>query len=124
MKEYMTDDELLNLINDIEEHDIVQAPPRLSKEIIYKIEKKNKIIEYKRFRNRVITSVAAILIVTISAPCSTNYISENIENLSHYENVLNYKNTKDKLMDTTQNQMFINFEESHYISDLLNRKED
>ena len=65
------------------------------------------IIEYKRFRNRVITSVAAIIILTT--------FSSNWFKISYAE--------IDKL-ETTNNKIFTYFDNSHYISDLLNGKEE
>lgn len=103
MSEYMTDEELLQFINDVEMHDIVDAPPGLTDAVIDKINKKDKLIEYKRFRNRVIAAVAAILIITISAPNSIAYISKGMEKLSYGDSFMR---------------------QSYYISDLLNRKED
>ena len=54
---YLSDNELERLIADIEENDIVKAPPHFKQEIIERIDKRKQIIEYKRFRNRVIASV-------------------------------------------------------------------
>ena len=51
---YLSDNELERLIADIEENDIVKAPPHFKQEIIERIDKRKQIIEYKRFRNRVI----------------------------------------------------------------------
>ena len=67
MNEYMTDEELLELISDIEECNLVKAPPEIEEKVFDKIDKKKQIIEYKRFRNRVILAVAAAVII-ISIP--------------------------------------------------------
>lgn len=120
MREYMTDEELLKLINEVEKNDIVEVPPGLTEIVIDKINRKNKLIEYKRFRNRVIASVAAILIVTINAP----YASESIKKLSYNDNALNYKNIENELNYAAQKSLFGDLGESYRISNLLNRKED
>lgn len=100
MNGYMTDEELLKLISDVEENDIVEAPPQLAEKVIEKVNKKNRVLEYRRFRNRVIASVAAILVVTISGPKWLAHIPEK--------------------------EMFIsyNYEPSYHISDFLNGRED
>lgn len=68
MNEYMTDEELIKFISGIEENDCVKAPPEIKEKVFEKIDVKNQILEYKRFRNRVIAAVAAILIFTAIIP--------------------------------------------------------
>ena len=107
MNEYLTDEELLKLISDVEENDLVEAPPEIVEKVLEKIDKKKQIIEYKRFRNRVITSVAAIIILTTF---SSNWFKISYAEINKLE--------------TTNNKIFTYFDNSHYISDLLNGKEE
>ena len=124
MSEYMTDEELLQFINDVEQHDIVEAPPGLCEKVIGNINNKNRLIEYKKFRNRVIVSVAALLIITINAPYLTSFISENLLKISYNENILSDEKEEDFKTDSTQTQMFEELGQSYYISNLLHRKEE
>ena len=68
MNNYMTDEELLNFIADIEENELVNAPPQIEEKVFVSIDRHHQIVEYKKFRNRVIASVAAILIVISFVP--------------------------------------------------------
>lgn len=78
MNKYMTDEELEKFILDIEEHEIVKAPPQLLDNVFEEIDNRNKIVEYRKFRNRVIVSVAAILVITAFAPSWTKLMRENV----------------------------------------------
>lgn len=48
----------------------------------FQISKKDKFSEYKRFRNRVIVSVAAILVITTVAPVLSEILEENVNSIS------------------------------------------
>lgn len=102
MSQYMTDEELLDLISDVEENNLVAAPPQLAEKVIEKINKKNNVLEYKRFRNRVIVSVAALLAVTINGP---KWIAGG-------------------QFDIGRLHLLGDFENSYYISEFLNARED
>lgn len=109
MNEYMTDEELLKLINDVESSDIVKAPPEMVDKVFNKIDKKNQLIEYKRFRNRVIASVAAIIVVTMFTFENPLFIKENMHIYS---------------IETEDIQLSVNFRNSHYIRDFFNESEE
>lgn len=115
MKEYnyLSDNELERLIADIEENDIVKAPPHIKQEIIERIDKRKQIIEYKRFRNRVIASVAAIIILSVVTPSIKQMMPINISMVIAENN-----------LDLRGQRLLSNFGNTHYISDLLNRRED
>lgn len=113
MKEYMTDIELLDFISDIENKDLVKAPPGLSEAVLERIDKRSQIIEYKRFRNKVIAGVAAILILVPVGPGLLRLIPENKPDFIY--------NGFFKIQDT---EFFDDFGQSHYISDFLNGRED
>ena len=88
--DYLTDNELNCLMQEIEEHDLVFAPPDLQDKIInsvlqndqsevfdkeetcsiYKIDRssQDKILEYRRFRFRVLTAVAATVLAIFWMP--------------------------------------------------------
>ena len=88
--DYLTDNELNCLMQEIEEHDLVFAPPDLQDKIInsvlqndqsevfdkeetcsiYKIDRsgQDKILEYRRFRFRVLTAVAATVLAIFFMP--------------------------------------------------------
>lgn len=105
MNDYMTDEELFKFISDIEECDLVNAPPEIEQKVFDKIDKKAQILEYKRFRNRVIIAVAAAVAI-VSIPY------EKIIDLSGYEYV-RLSEYDEGIIDSLANR--------HYISDLLNK---
>lgn len=92
MNEYMTDDELSKLIADVEEHEIVKAPPGMADAVLDKVAKRSKIIEYKRFRNRVIASVAAALVIIATVPGWMKLIPETVFTLGNNYYISNYLN--------------------------------
>ena len=67
---YLSDEELNNLIAETE-NDLILAPPELEKEILESIQSR-KIVEFKRFRRQVASSiaagVAALLLLPIFLP--------------------------------------------------------
>lgn len=76
--EYLTDTELEKLIWQLEQSDLASAPPDLQSEILEKLEqeilekeernKQEKIVAYKRYRFRVLTTVAAAVLVVLILP--------------------------------------------------------
>ena len=74
--EYLSDTELENLICEIEQGDLVLAPPDLHLEIMEKLEileqekghDQDKVIAFKRYRFRVLTTVAAAVFVVLVLP--------------------------------------------------------
>lgn len=80
MKEYLTDDELLNFIADVEKNELVTAPPDIKDSVLGRIRRK-RVAEYKRFRNRVVVAVAAMLAIVIVTP---EWMKQNRETISAY----------------------------------------
>lgn len=76
--EYLTDAELDSLIQEIEQNEVVPSPPDLQEQILEALaqetkvlEERNardKVIEYKRYRFRVMTTVAAAVLVVFLLP--------------------------------------------------------
>ncbi len=76
--EYLTDAELESLIREIEQNELVPSPPDLQEQILEVLaqeakamEERNardKVIEYKRYRFRVMTTVAAAVLVVFLLP--------------------------------------------------------
>lgn len=81
-KNYLSDEELMQLIRDVEEHELVTAPPGLVESILKEVEisegrkivpvasKKEK--EFRRYSIRVITSVAAAIAIVFLTPSEGN----------------------------------------------------
>ena len=81
---YLSDEELENLIVDIEEHDLVSAPPELLNQVLSVIEdskpyiqnaipfdiQRKKTIEFRKYCFQVITSVAAAIVLVFLFPTS------------------------------------------------------
>lgn len=100
MNKYMTNEELLDFISNIEENELVKAPPQIEEKIFARIDRHRQIVEYKKFRNRVIASVAAILIVI-------SFVPESIKPMS-------------KIMPQSLGDLL----NSHYVSDLFYGREE
>ena len=76
--EYLTDAELDSLIREIEQHEMVPSSPDLQEQILAALDQeakaieeqkaREKIIEYKRYRFRVMTTVAAAVLVVFLLP--------------------------------------------------------
>ena len=76
--EYLTDAELESLIREIEQNELAPSPPDLQDQILEvlaqeakALEERNardKVIEYKRYRFRVMTTVAAAVLVVFLLP--------------------------------------------------------
>ncbi|MBQ9989927.1 MAG: hypothetical protein IJP31_03145 [Lachnospiraceae bacterium] len=77
-REYLTDTELESFIRKLEQNELVCAPPDMQSEILEKLEqeiweaeereKREKITAYKRYRFRVLTTVAAAVLVVFLYP--------------------------------------------------------
>lgn len=63
--EYLTDAELESMICELEQNELVSAPPDLQLEIL---EKQEKILAYKRYRLQVLTTVAAAVLAVFWFP--------------------------------------------------------
>lgn len=77
---YLTDEQLMQLIQDVEENELVSAPPGLLDTILQEVEKaekaqikpitsrENRVKEFRRYCIRVITSVAAAVSIIFFTP--------------------------------------------------------
>jgi len=87
--EYLTDTELDNLIQEIEKSELVSTPPDLQDQIMeawnqemHALEEqkaREKVIEYKRYRLRVMTTVAAAVLVVFLLPRLESLRQQEIE---------------------------------------------
>lgn len=113
-QEYLTDEELSALIEDVEQHDMVTAPPALRGAIvdaIESLEKKNdKIVEFRRFKARVIAAVAAIVILVMIMPEISGKIPER-----------EAKAWEETHVEIQEKETF-NLGESHIISSFINKR--
>ena len=110
MNEYMSDEELLKFIEDVENNDLVEAPLGIADNVFKRLDKKSKIAEYRQFRNRVIASVAAVIILATLLPEYSVRISAMQQHSVFEEHRSN-------------DEMFRAFRDSHYISDFLRKEE-
>ena len=88
-KEYLSDEELNCLIAEVEQSDLIPAPPDLAERIL-DAAGKNKVREFRRYCIRVWTSVAAAIVLTFLLPRLLSLIpvqNEQLE-LSRNEKVL------------------------------------
>lgn len=147
--EYLSDEELNNLILDIEENNLVDAPSYIQSNIIEIINNNanKRIAEYRRFRNQVIAAVAAILVIIPFAPKFSVLIQDNIERASVaseritdaskyliYDEGLNSPDGKDEhsINDVFPQQstkehsgkVLRQLTGSHYISNFINKREE
>lgn len=65
--EYLTDTELEDLIRSVEQKELLPAPPDLKEQILGTLGEEN-IIAFKRYRFRVLTTVAAAVLVIFLLP--------------------------------------------------------
>lgn len=147
MKGYLSDEELTSFISDIEENELVSAPPFVKEKVFNEIDKVKQIAEYNRYRNKVIAGVAAAIVMTSFLPKWTrlmpnsmnrfllkyeksveedrNKFTHNnrlIDRFNHY-NDTNYEE-KDDDYDMSHKEVFDVLKNSDFISDLLHRRED
>lgn len=81
--QYMSDDELLKMIEDVESEGLVQAPANIKSEVLKKIDTENlknhqkkKTVEFYRYSARVVFAIAAALLLLVISP---GFISETKE---------------------------------------------
>jgi len=113
--EYLTDTELDNLIQEIEKSELVSTPPDLQDQIMeawnqemHALEEqkaREKVIEYKRYRLRVMTTVAAAVLVVFLLPRLESLRQQEIESaqpLMKHEVVMKsrYETKEDALNDS------------------------
>lgn len=113
--EYLTDIELESLIQEIEKSELVSTPPDLQNQIMeawnqemHALEERKareKVIEYKRYRLRVMTTVAAAVLVVFLLPRLESLQQQEIESaqpLMKHEVVMKsrYETKEDALNDS------------------------
>ena len=113
--EYLTDTELESLIQEIEKSELVSTPPDLQNQIMeawnqemHALEERKareKVIEYKRYRFRVMTTVAAAVLVVFLLPRLESLQQQEIESaqpLMKHEVVMKsrYETKEDALNDS------------------------
>ncbi len=87
--EYLSDEELESLMQEIEQNELVSAPPDLQDQILEVLAQeakapaersaRDKIIEYKRFRFQVMTTVAAAVLAVFLLPRLESLQQQEIE---------------------------------------------
>lgn len=115
MNEYLSDEELLQYIAGIEKCDLVDAPHGITEKVLDKIYKKDQIVEYRKFRNKVIAAVACILVLTVIVPEWIKFRS----GISASELIKN-----EEKVDLAGSQIFGGLCDTHYISDFMNGREE
>jgi len=120
--EYLSDEELNNLIMDVEQNDMVTAPPNIQGSILeeldelvrYSVElpqksQGDKVVEFRRYRLRVIAAVAAVVAFVMIVPGFTRAIpKEDSANLID--------------ISITDRGWLKDIASSHYISDFINMR--
>lgn len=115
MRDYMNDEELMQFILDIENNELVDAPPTIAENVFEKIDKKNQIVEYKRFRNRVITAIACIWMLVVIIPA---FVKLRPSGMTTY-----YRQSEERI-DLADSKIFGRLCDTHYMSDLFNGREE
>ena len=103
---YLSEEELETLIADIEEHDLVQAPPDLLNQILYTIEEsepyiipyvqRKKTIEFRKYCLQVITSVAAAIVLVFLLPTSIQIQKSELPSIPSKDMILAKQTVKAK----------------------------
>ncbi len=107
---YLSDEELENLIVDIEENDLVSAPPELLNQVLSVIEdskqyiqntipfdvQRKKTIEFRKYCFQVITSVAAVIVFIFLFPTSTQMQKSELPSIPSKGIILEKQMTKSK----------------------------
>ena len=113
--EYLTDSELDSLIQEIEQSELVSTPPDLQDQIMEVLNQemhaleerkaREKVIEYKRYRFRVMTTVAAAVLIVFLLPRLESLQQQETESarpLTKHEIVMKsrYETKEDALSDS------------------------
>ena len=113
--EYLTDTELESLILEVEQNELVSAPPNLQDQILEVLDQeakaleeqkvRDKIIEFKRYRFRVMTTVAAAVLAVFLLPRLEGLQlqqTESTQPLTKHEMVMKgrYETKEDALNDS------------------------
>ena len=107
---YLSDEELEAFITDIEEHDLVSAPPELLSQILHTIElsescikpltsfelQRKKTIEFRKYCLQVITSVAAAIVLVFLFPMSIQMQKSELPSIPSKDMILAKQTVKTK----------------------------
>ena len=119
---YLSDEELEAFITDIEEHDLVSAPPELLSQILHTIElsesyikpltsfelQRKKTIEFRKYCLQVITSVAAAIVLVFLFPMSIQMQKLELPSIPSKDTILakqTVKTKSDVLEDSSREKM-------------------
>ena len=119
---YLSDEELEAFITDIEEHDLVSAPPELLNQILHTIElsescikpitsfemQRKKTIEFRKYCLQVITSVAAAIVLVFLFPMSIQMQKLELPSIPSKDTILakqTVKTKSDVLEDSSREKM-------------------
>lgn len=122
---YLSEEELENLILDIEENDLVSAPPELLNQVLNVIEsseqyiknpialevQRKKTIEFRKYCFQVITSVAAAIVVVFLFPTSTQIQKSELPSIPSKDMILAKQIVKSKEDTLSNNTKDITLEE-------------
>ncbi len=130
---YLSEEELEALVANIEEHDLVQAPPDLLNQILYTIEKsipfennasllekdsfyiqRKKTIEFRKYCFQVITSIAAAIVLIFLLPTSMQMQKSELPLIPSKDMILAKQTVKTK-SDVLEN----NNREKHKMEDIF-----
>lgn len=95
MNEYLSDEELKSFISHIEEKELVSAPPFVKEKVFNEIDKVKQIAEYRRYKNKVIAGVAAVIILSSFLPKWTRLMPDSMNRfVTRYEKSVEEDNNK------------------------------
>lgn len=131
---YLSEEELDLLISDIEEHDLVQAPPDLLNQILYTIEEsipfenntsllekdslqRKKTIEFRKYCLQVITSVAAAIVLVFLLPTSMQMQKSELPSIPSKDIILAKQTVKAK-SDVVENHNKEKTKTDHIFKDI------
>lgn len=131
---YLSKEELDLLISDIEEHDLVQAPPDLLNQILYTIEEsipfenntsllekdslqRKKTIEFRKYCLQVITSVAAAIVLVFLLPTSMQMQKSELPSIPSKDIILAKQTVKAK-SDVVENHNKEKTKTEHIFKDI------
>lgn len=131
---YLSKEELDLLISDIEEHDLVQAPPDLLNQILYTIEEsipfenntsllekdslqRKKTIEFRKYCLQVITSVAAAIVLVFFLPTSMQIQKSEFPSIPSKDMILAKQTVKAK-SDVVENHNKEKIKTEHIFKDI------
>ena len=133
---YPSEEELEALIANIEEHDLVQAPPNLLNQILYTIDdsipfenntsllekdlfyiQRRKTIEFRKYCLQVITSVAAAIVLVLLLPTSMQMQKYELPSIPSKDIILAKQMVKTK-SDVVENHSREKTKTEHIFNDI------